>query len=304
MKKHYSFVLILFSILSFAQQIISFEDAEGFSPIDVNGQVNWISTPTGGIPANVTNQVISTENASDGIRSLKIVKESTYGTQTDPIIGGFYNLQTPIPFADFSISFEISMSQRNGSVFGFQAVDSTEEQFAVRMDFDKTGVVKILDMISGTQTLISLSEIWTQNIWYKCRIVGTATDIKYYLNNTLIYTGSAATVDISQLRFVHNNALGTAYIDNIVITNGVVLGVNDIKTNTKLISLYPNPASDFIKINSQNKIKNVMLYDLNGRRIDVKLNGDEIDVRNLSAGEYLLTIETDGRSSTEKFIKK
>ncbi|UKB81825.1 T9SS type A sorting domain-containing protein [Chryseobacterium sp. MEBOG06] len=304
MKKHYSFVLILFSILSFAQQIISFEDAEGFSPIDVNGQVNWISTPTGGIPANVTNQVISTDNASDGIRSLKIVKESTYGTQTDPIIGGFYNLQTPISFADFSISFEINMSQRNGSVFGFQAVDSTEEQFAVRVDFDKTGVVKILDMISGTQTLISLSEIWTQNIWYKCRIVGTATDIKYYLNNTLIYTGSAATVDISQLRFVHNNALGSAYIDNIVITNGVVLGVNDLKTNTKLVSLYPNPASDFIKINSQNKIKNVMVYDLNGRRIDVKRYGDEIDVRNLSAGEYLLTIETDGRSSTEKFIKK
>lgn len=304
MKKHYSFVLILFSILSFAQQIISFEDAEGFSPIDVNGQVNWISTPTGGIPANVTNQVISTDNASDGIRSLKIVKESTYGTQTDPIIGGFYNLQTPISFADFSISFEINMSQRNGSVFGFQAVDSTEEQFAVRMDFDKTGVVKILDMISGTQTLISLSEIWTQNIWYKCRIVGTATDIKYYLNNTLIYTGSAATVDISQLRFVHNNALGTAYIDNIVITNGVVLGANDLKTNTKLVSLYPNPASDFIKINSQNKIKNVMLYDLNGRRIDVTLNGDEIDLRNLSAGEYLLTIEADGRSCTEKFIKK
>ncbi|MFZ4928765.1 T9SS type A sorting domain-containing protein [Chryseobacterium sp. Mn2064] len=305
MKQYYSLVLTLFSVLCFSQQIISFEDAEGFSPIDVNGQVNWISTPTGGTPANVTHQVISVENATHGNNSLKIVKESTFGTQSEPIIGGFYNLQIPLAHTNFSIEFEIYMSQRNGSVFGFQGVDSIEEQYVVRVDFDKTGEIKILNTASGTQTLTTTSETWSPNAWYKFKVIGTGTEVKYYLNNFLLFTGSAAaSLDIGQLRFVHNNALGTAYIDNITINKDIVLAVNDVRPNIKTVTLYPNPVTDFLKIDSQNKIKSVKAFDLNGRRVEVTLEGNKVDVRHLSVGEYLLTIETDGKNSTEKFIKK
>lgn len=305
MKQYYSLVLTLFSVLSFSQQTISFENTEGFSPIDVNGQMNWISTPTGGTPANVTHQVISIENATHGNSSLKIVKESTYGTQSEPIIGGFYNLQTPLAVTNFSVAFDIYMSQLNGSVFGFQGVDSIEEQYVVRVDFDKTGEIKILNTASGAQTLITTSETWTPNTWYKFKVVGTAAEVKYYLNDILLFTGSAAvSLDISQLRFVHNNALGTAYIDNIAINKELILAVNDVRPNTKTVTLYPNPVTDFLQIDSQNKIKSAKAFDLTGKRKEIMLEGNKIDVRNLPAGEYLLTIETDGKNITEKFIKK
>ena len=305
MKQYYSLVLTLFSVLSFSQQTISFENTEGFSPIDVNGQMNWISTPTGGTPANVTHQVISIENATHGNSSLKIVKESTYGTQSEPIIGGFYNLQTPLAVTNFSVAFDIYMSQLNGSVFGFQGVDSIEEQYVVRVDFDKTGEIKILNTASGAQTLTTTSETWTPNTWYKFKVVGTAAEVKYYLNDILLFTGSAAvSLDISQLRFVHNNALGTAYIDNIAINKELILAVNDVRPNTKTVTLYPNPVTDFLQIDSQNKIKSAKAFDLTGKRKEIMLEGNKIDVRNLPAGEYLLTIETDGKNITEKFIKK
>ncbi|MGH1517373.1 T9SS type A sorting domain-containing protein [Chryseobacterium sp. JK1] len=305
MKQYYSLVLTLFSVLCFSQQIISFENAEGFSPIDVNGQVNWISTPTGGTPANVTQQIISMEKSTHGSNSLKIVQESTFGTQSEPIIGGFYNLQIPLAYTNFSVEFDINMSQRNGSVFGFQGVDSIEEQYVVRVDFDKTGEIKILNTVSGTQTLITTSETWAPNTWYKFKVLGTGTEVKYYLNNFLLFTGSAAAaLDIGQLRFVHNNALGTAYIDNITINKDIVLGVNDVRPNTKTVTLYPNPATEFLKIDSQNKIKSVKAFDLNGRRMEITMEGNKIDVRHLAVGEYLLTIETDGKNMIEKFIKK
>lgn len=306
MKKYYSIAFLLLSACIFAQQTVSFESNEGFNVGNIHGQAGWISTPTGGVPANVTHQSISADKASDGSSSLKIVKETTYGTQSDPIIGGFYNLPAPLAYNNFSVSFDINMSQLNGSDFGFQGVNSVDDQFVVRLDFDKTGLFKILNTISGIQDLIPISSNWLPNIWYRIKVIGTATDVRYYLNNILIYTGTAASsVNIDQLRFVHNNALGSAYIDNIKVNSELlVLGIQDSKVAAKEVSVYPNPASEVIKITAPNKIKHVEVYDMSGKRIEVTLNGDQVNVRNLSSGAYLLNIETEGKNFTEKFIKK
>lgn len=304
MKKYYFIAFLLSSICILAQQTISFEPNEGFNTGDINGQTGWISTPTGGIPQNVTHQTVSMDKASDGSRSLKIVKENTYGTQSEPIIGGFYNLPAPLAPDNFSVSFDINMSQLNGSDFGFQGVNSLDDQSVVRLDFEKTGSVKILNIISGIQDLISLPSIWLPNTWYRLKVVGNATDVKYYLNDILIYTGTAVnSLNINQLRFVHNNSLGSAYIDHIKINNeSGVMAVNDSKVNTKEISLYPNPAHDFININTATKVKSIELYDETGKLIKTETNSNKIEVKGLSAGIYSVNIKTEGRNFTEKVI--
>lgn len=304
MKKYYSIAFLLFSACVFAQQTISFEFNEGFNVGDIHGQAGWISTPTGGVPANVTHQTISVDKASDGSSSLKIVKEATYGTQSDPIIGGFYNLPAPLAYNNFSVSFDINISQLNGSDFGFQGVNSVDDQPVVRLDFDKTGLFKILNTVSGIQDLISISSNWLPNIWYRVKVIGTATDVRYYLNNILIYTGAAASsVNIDQLRFVHNNALGSAYIDNIKVNSELlVLGIKDSRVTTKEISVYPNPATDFIHINSLSTIKSIEIYDESGKLIKTEKNNSRMDVRGLSAGVYMVNIKTEGRNFTEKVI--
>ncbi|MFS4427956.1 T9SS type A sorting domain-containing protein [Chryseobacterium sp. S90] len=304
MKKYYSIAFLLLSACVFAQQTISFEFNEGFNVGDIHGQAGWISTPTGGVPANVTHQAISVDKASDGSSSLKIVKEATYGTQSDPIIGGFYNLPAPLAYNNFSVSFDINISQLNGSDFGFQGVNSVDDQPVVRLDFDKTGLFKILNTVSGIQDLISISSNWLPNIWYRVKVIGTATDVRYYLNNILIYTGTAASsVNIDQLRFVHNNVLGSAYIDNIKVNSELlVLGIKDSRVTTKEISVYPNPATDFIHINSLSTVKSIEIYDESGKLIKTEKNNSRMDVRGLSAGVYMVNIKTEGRNFTEKVI--
>ncbi|WP_454045588.1 T9SS type A sorting domain-containing protein [Chryseobacterium sp. Marseille-Q8038] len=304
MKKYYSIAFLLLSMCVFAQQAISFESTEGFSVGDINGQAGWISTPTGGFPENVTHQMISTDKASDGSSALKIVKENTYGTQTDPVIGGFYNLSAPLANTNFSVSFDINISQLNGSDFGFQAINSIDDQFVVRLDFEKTGLVKILNLASGIQELISTPSTWLPNTWYRLKVVGSATEIRYYLNNVLIYTGTAASsLNINQLRFVHNNSLGSAYIDNIKINSELwVMSVKDSKATSKEISLYPNPATDFITVNSAAKVKNIQLYDETGKLIKTEVNNNKIEVKGLPAGVYMVNIKTEARNFTEKVI--
>ncbi|QBA20109.1 T9SS type A sorting domain-containing protein [Chryseobacterium indologenes] len=304
MKKYYSVAILLSSICILAQQTISFEPNEGFNTGDVNGQAGWISTPTGGIPQNVTHQTISMDKASDGSRSLRIVKENTYGTQNDPIIGGFYNLPAPLASNNFSVSFDISISQFNGSDFGFQGVNSIDDQSVVRLDFEKTGSVKILNTVSGIPDLISLPSIWIPNIWFRLKIVGSATDVRYYLNNVLIYTGTAAnSLNIDQLRFVHNNSLGSAYIDHIKINSELgVMAVHDSKVNTKEIAVYPNPAHDFINVNTATKVKSIDLYDETGKLIKTEINNSKIEVTGLSAGIYSVNVKTEEGNFTEKVI--
>ncbi|AZA89592.1 Por secretion system C-terminal sorting domain [Chryseobacterium nakagawai] len=305
MKKIYSIACSLLAVFFFAQQTISFEDNEGFMIGNIHGQGMWISTPTGGNPENVIHQTISTDIATDGSSALKIVRESMYGVQTEPIIGGFYNLAAPLISSNFSVSFDINMSQFSGSVFGFQGVNNMNEQTFVRVDFDNTGIINVLNKGINPQNMVATSGLWSPNQWYRIKVVGTAMEIRYYLNDILFYTEANTNSNtMDQLRFVHNNGLGMAYFDNIKINEELALSVKEIKANVKALTVYPNPAVDIIKINTSDRIKRIEVYDLTGKKINITLNGDKIDVRELSSGTYLLNIETEGQNFTKKFIKK
>lgn len=305
MKKIYLLTLCLMSTMSIAQQTVSFESSDGFITGNIHGQGTWISTPTGGMPPNIVSQLITEDKASHGSKSLKIVKETDYGWQTNPIIGAFNNLDIPLAYTNFTVSFDINISEMDGSVFGFQGVNTTEEKFVVRMDFNEVGAVKILNTVSGAVMLDSSAAIWSPNTWYRFKVVGSAADIKYYLNNTLIYTGTATSeLPIDQLRFVHNNNEGSAYIDHIKINNENALSTKETNIKANKLKIHPNPSSDFITIDSHDKIKNIEIYDITGKKIQVKSVGDTVDIRDLSSGLYLLNVETEGQNFTEKFIKK
>ncbi|AZA50011.1 T9SS C-terminal target domain-containing protein [Chryseobacterium carnipullorum] len=305
MKKIYIIAICLLSTVSLAQQIISFESLDGFYTGDIHTQGTWISTPTGDVPPYILNQTICTENATDGMNSLKIVKENTYGTQSIPIIGAFDNLPMMLPYDNFTVSFDINMSQLNGSIFSFQGLSSAEEKYVVRLDFDNTGNVKVLRMISGTPVMEATSGTWQPNLWYRLTVIGTSADVKYYLNGILIYSGTAAeSMGMNQLRFVHDNADGTAYIDNLKVYSEALLSAANNTLDKNNVSLYPNPASDFIKISYPGKIKSIEIYDSAGKKVQVKLENDKVALSNLPVGTYLINIKTETGDFSQKFIKK
>ncbi|WP_353146897.1 T9SS type A sorting domain-containing protein [Chryseobacterium sp.] len=70
------------------------------------------------------------------------------------------------------------------------------------------------------------------------------------------------------------------------------------------LSLSPNPAPDFVKINSSQEIKEVKVYDTTGKQMNVKLEADTLDIKELLPGVYLVNIKTEDQNFTGKFIKK
>jgi hypothetical protein len=92
---------------------------------------------------------------------------------------------------------------------------------------------------------------------------------------------------------------------NLQYTNTASLGVQDVKiVRSAGIGIYPNPTSDILNIQTDSKINAVSVVDLTGRKLNVKLDGDKVNVQNLPSGTYLINIETKDGISTEKFIKK
>jgi hypothetical protein len=73
------------------------------------------------------------------------------------------------------------------------------------------------------------------------------------------------------------------------------------------ISIFPNPATDFLSVSSVELIKKVVIFDLLGKELrNISLNRyeTEISVRDLQPGCYLITTESAKGKQVDKFFKK
>ncbi len=70
------------------------------------------------------------------------------------------------------------------------------------------------------------------------------------------------------------------------------------------IVLYPNPASTFLKIQTDIYIYSLEIYDLNGKRIVQLQSNDQVDIHDLATGNYYLKIITDNGVINKLFSKE
>lgn len=113
-------------------------------------------------------------------------------------------------------------------------------------------------------------------------------------------------VDFVSLVSTGNTAANTSAIDDVTIaaTNSATLGVKGGTIGEAVVSVYPNPAVDFVKVSGGN-IKSAKVTEMSGRNITLPSTKSEIDVRNLAKGVYVIQITLDnGQVHTQKIIKK
>lgn len=81
-----------------------------------------------------------------------------------------------------------------------------------------------------------------------------------------------------------------------------LLSVKDLSTVD--VSVYPNPTADFVNIKSDKKVRNVIIYSLDGRRLN-ETKDSKIDFSAYPSGNYLLDITLEGGTQFKhKIIKK
>ncbi len=102
------------------------------------------------------------------------------------------------------------------------------------------------------------------------------------------------------------------------ITVGVMYGQNDTsefgKNNKQLVDnfdlneavkMYPNPAGNFLIINSKIPVTKVQIFSLLGTKVkDIELDFRSIYLGELKSGIYMIKIYSGNISTTKKLIKK
>ena len=114
--------------------------------------------------------------------------------------------------------------------------------------------------------------------------------------------------DAEQRVYIQNQALLYGNYDAIVnsdcSSNGL-LGTVKAENLKDKISLFPNPAREYVTINNAETIENVTLYDVNGRTIKI-INGvaKKIEISDMQSGIYFIKIKTKTAFETMKFMKE
>jgi len=91
-------------------------------------------------------------------------------------------------------------------------------------------------------------------------------------------------------------------VEKSILVNTSTLGRDEF---TKVqLSIYPNPVSDYLNISSEDEVTDVVIYDVNGRTINTRINNNQIDVSNFARGFYIINISTEKAKYTQKFIKR
>lgn len=116
--------------------------------------------------------------------------------------------------------------------------------------------------------------------------------------NTLV-TGDSVSQE-AEIYFDYNFPI----ITNIALTTFENLSVENPETDN-LVSVYPNPTSGLLTINSRSTIKTLELFDIQGRQVQSFSisEANTIDISNVSKGVYFLDIKTNSGTAVKKIIK-
>ena len=85
----------------------------------------------------------------------------------------------------------------------------------------------------------------------------------------------------------------------------ITVGLNDIDENTALISVYPNPVSSILYIESSKELKKIVVFDMVGREVfSTEKQIGQINIEFLPAGNYLFKCTDERQNYLIRFTKK
>ena len=125
-------------------------------------------------------------------------------------------------------------------------------------------------------------------------------------------SASTAVIDQGTNSFYNSGLFGTldASGNERIVNSTIDLGAYEYNTalssssfSTKDFKLYPNPVTNFFKVEAEEAIQKVEVYNLMGAKV-METNQTQINISNLNTGIYLVKIYSDNKVGVQKIIKK
>lgn len=146
-----------------------------------------------------------------------------------------------------------------------------------------------------------LKTVQNLNLIYFFQTVGTVTQTTYsYYSNAMpgapIFRSTETQIEVPLLSVDYTTVSNESYFADLLETE-------DFSPASQLV-IYPNPATDCLKIEASIGIKNISVYDVAGKQLLSTPDQSQINVAGLVAGTYFVRITTDEGEHSRKFLKK
>lgn len=215
------------------------------------------------------------------------------------------NVFAPVPISGLTVCAVGDLN--NDGFLDFQSGNTLKLAVPNGNNWVKVTLQGTLSNRNGIGARVEIIGTWGKQI----RDIRSGEGFKY-MSSLNAHFGIGTATQISQIVIKWPSGV-IDIIDNPSInqTLNVVEGSFALHTpgfNTKSITIYPNPTTDVLFIENQENIEisSLKIYAVNGTLVKtVAANATEINVKELSDGIYMLSIETkEGAKITERFIKK
>ena len=87
----------------------------------------------------------------------------------------------------------------------------------------------------------------------------------------------------------------------------VDLSTRLVETENRALTIYPNPATDKLRVRGLNGVAIARIYNVHGQEVfSGRLEGDknEVEVSDLTTGVYMMRLEMGEETVVRRFIKK
>lgn len=92
-------------------------------------------------------------------------------------------------------------------------------------------------------------------------------------------------------------------VEKILSVTGSTQVLGTAETKKVSFSIYPNPATDILNIHTSEKMIEVSLFDMSGRKIEVSYNNGQVSINTLPKGIYIVRARTEKAVYQQKLIK-
>ncbi len=155
------------------------------------------------------------------------------------------------------------------------------------------------------------------NIVYYTILPNDTVDVTWavYFDDSIVYINSFYHLDtvngvylLTLEVYCPNKSLGNyLFASDQIYYNASYIGIHENKLNAESISIYPNPFQNQLTISlDNNQYSEIIISDITGKVILNQISSDKIiqlDMSNLSAGQYIVTVKNENLITTRKIVK-
>ncbi|HPD25002.1 MAG TPA: T9SS type A sorting domain-containing protein [Bacteroidales bacterium] len=304
MKNTFIFMLFLLPIVAFGQQQVpngSFENWSG-DPLAPDGWLT-VNSITPDYPTYGTTRIT---DSYDGTYAVKLVSGKVDATPM-----GF-------PYIDTTAVVSIGVLTSQGPIYG---IPFTDRPLKLSFYYKYSPGTYPTGIVDTAQVLVQLRSQNSSIGEGVMKFYGNAvTQYTYaeipitYWNqatpDTLVIDITSSVTGFSKCDVCHfANQIGSELIIDKMEFIYTTTGINNAEQIQNFVTIYPNPASDKINLDINNttltELATVNIYSTTGKLIKgltISQNHQQIDIRNLSNGIYILEVKSNEWTNKQRLI--